>query len=160
MPENNTPDKGKLATVVGATAAALLIATVGLWEGKSNDPYKDIVGVWTVCYGETRVKMRHYSDEECKGMLDAGLAGFAGGVLYRNPNLKNRPYQLAAAVSLSYNIGLANYSRSTVARRFDAGQWKAACDAILMWNKAGGKVSKGLVNRRNAERKICLEGLN
>ena len=160
MPENNTPDKGKLATVVGATAAALLIATVGLWEGKSNDPYKDIVGVWTVCYGETRVKMRHYSDEECKGMLDAGLAGFAGGVLNRNPNLKNRPYQLAAAVSLSYNIGLANYSRSTVARRFDAGQWKAACDAILMWNKAGGKVSKGLVNRRNAERKICLEGLN
>lgn len=151
--------KGKLVALVGTAAAGLMIATVGLWEGKSNDPYKDIVGVWTVCYGETRVAMRPYSDAECSDMLAKGLADFAKPVLDRNPELKGRPNQLAAATSLAYNIGPANYNRSTVARRFSARDWKGACDAFLMWNKAGGKVVNGLVRRRQYERTMCLKGL-
>lgn len=151
---------GKLVATVGTAAAALLIATVAAWEGKSNDPYKDIVGVTTVCYGETRVQMRRYSDAECKAMLSDALAGFGKGVLERNPNLRDRPNQLAAATSLSYNIGLTAYRRSTVAKRFSAGQWKAACDGFLAWAYAGGKQVKGLVNRRRAERAICLRGVD
>lgn len=151
--------KAKLVALVGAGAAAILIPFVGGWEGKRNDPYKDIVGVWTVCYGETRVAMRRYTDTECEEMLAEGLADFAAPVLARNPELKGRPNQLAAAVSLSYNIGSAAYSRSTVARRFSARDWKGACDAFLLWNKAGGKEVKGLTNRRRAERAICLTDL-
>lgn len=163
MAEANDPapaqGKGRLLAMVGGTTAALLTATVAMWEGKSNDPYRDIVGVWTVCYGETRVPMRAYSDAECEEMLADGLADFAGPVLERNPELRGRPNQLAAAVSLSYNIGIGAYRRSTVARRFSAGNWRGACDAILMWNKAGGRVVRGLVRRRVHEREICLRGL-
>ena len=151
--------KGRLVSLIGASAATALVALVGTWEGKRNDPYKDIVGVWTVCYGETRVRMRRYTDEECEGMLADGLADFAGPVLARNPELKNRPHQLAAAVSLSYNIGTKAYAGSTVARRFSEGRWAAACDAFLLWNKAGGKVVKGLARRREAERALCRKGL-
>lgn len=63
----------------GGIAAALLLAVplIGKWEGKRNDPYLDIVGVPTVCYGETRVEMRRYSDDECKAMLQDAVRGFA-----------------------------------------------------------------------------------
>lgn len=151
--------RAKLNKVVGASAAGLLIALVGAWEGKSNDPYKDIVGVWTVCYGETRVQMRRYTDAECKDMKATALAGFAEPVLKRNPELRGHDNQLAAAVSLSYNIGSAAYARSTVARRFSEGRWVEACNAFLLWNRAGGRVVRGLDNRRRDERRLCLTGL-
>lgn len=158
-PPAMSPGRKRLAGVIGIGAVAGLVAVVAQWEGKRNDPYRDIVGVWTVCYGETRVAMRHYSEAECKDMLAEGLADFAGPALKRNPELRGHDPQVIAAVSLSYNIGSAAYARSTVARRFSEGRWLSACNAILMWNKAGGRVVQGLKNRREAERKICLRNI-
>lgn len=150
---------GRLGALIGGGAAAALVALVAGWEGKSNDPYRDIVGVWTVCYGETNVAMRRYSDAECKAMLENSLADYAGPVLARNPELRGHDQQLAAAVSLAYNIGPAAYRKSSVARLFSAGQWRAACDAFLRWSYAGGKQVKGLLRRRQSERAMCLRGL-
>lgn len=157
----NPPTGGRrLAATLGATAAAAALAIIAPWEGKSNDPYVDIVGVTTVCYGETRVEMRRYSDAECQDMLAEAVGDFGAAVLERNPNLRQHPYPLAAATSLSYNIGKSAYARSTVARRFAAGDLRGGCDAILLWNKAGGRVVRGLVNRRRAERELCLRGVS
>lgn len=161
--EKSPPPMGagrkKLVAVAGGGAAALLISIVGTFEGKRNDPYKDIVGVATVCYGETRVEMRRYSDAECSDMLAKGLADFAEPVLARNPELKGRDTQLAAATSLAYNIGAANYRKSSVARKFSAGDWRGACDAFLSWRFAGGREVPGLLRRRQAERALCLQGV-
>jgi lysozyme len=148
-----------LVALAGACAAAIVTPLVAGWEGKRNDPYPDIVAVQTVCYGETRVPMRRYSDAECDDMLAEALRGFVGDVLARNPELRERPHQLAAATSLAYNIGTAAYRRSSAARHFSKGRWREGCDTILLWNRAGGKVIRGLVNRRRAERAVCLEGL-
>lgn len=153
------PGQSRLVALVGMGAATLLIGTVAQFEGKSNDPYDDIVGVATVCYGETRVAMRRYTDAECKDMLADGLVDFAKPVLARNPELKGRDPQLVAATSLAYNIGAANYRKSTVARKFSAGDWRGACDAFLSWRFAGGREVKGLVKRRQAERALCLQGV-
>ena len=158
-PPIKKPPSGKLVALIGGPAALLTVAIVGQFEGKRNDPYADIVGVMTVCYGETRVEMRRYSDAECKAMLSDGLADFAKPVLDRNPELKGHDNQLAAAISLAYNIGGANYRKSTVARRFSEGRWKDACNAFMAWSMAGGKRVQGLVNRRNTERQLCLKGL-
>ena len=149
--------RGKLAATLGATAAAAVLAIIAPWEGKSNDPYVDIVGVTTVCYGETRVEMRRYTDAECQDMLAEAAGEFGAAVLDRNPNLREHPYALAAATSLAYNIGQSAYARSTVARRFAAGNIRGGCDAMLMWNKAGGRVVRGLTRRRQAERELCLK---
>jgi lysozyme len=158
--DNRAPGKRKtLVALVGATAAASLFGMVAGWEGKKNDPYKDIVGVWTVCYGETEGPMRRFTDAECRAKLEDRLVDYAGPVLARNPELKGHDNQVVAASSLTYNIGAANYDKSTVAKRFSAGDWKGACDAFLMWNRAGGRVVKGLDNRRRAERAVCLTGL-
>lgn len=159
QPMEEPKGKKRLIGLVGGAAAGL-IAVVAMFEGKSNDPYDDIVGVATVCYGETRVEMRRYSDAECEEMLADGLADFAEPVLKRNPELRGHDPQLLAAVSLAYNIGPAAYNRSTVARRFSAGDWKGACNAFLMWNRAGGREVRGLTIRRQKEREICLRGLD
>ena len=159
QPMDQGKGNAKLVATVGGGAALILTALVAQFEGKRNDPYKDIVGVWTVCYGETRVEMKRYSDAECKDMLADGIADFAQPVLARNPELKGHDAQLSAAVSLAYNIGQDAYRRSSVARLFSAGQWKQACDAFLKWSYAGGKQVKGLLNRRQQERAVCLRGL-
>ena len=70
-----------------------------------------------------------------------------------------RKHQLMASMLLSYNIGKSAFCRSTVARRFNAGDIRGGCDAFLMWNKAGGREVRGLLNRRRDERRICLEGV-
>lgn len=145
----------------GGIAAALMLAVplVAKWEGKRNDPYRDIVGVKTVCYGETRVQMRRYSDAECTDILNKAVKGFAGPVARCTPMIADRPYQLAAATSLAYNIGIGAYCRSTADRRFDAGDMKGGCKALGRWNMAGGRVVQGLANRRADEVRLCMTGL-
>lgn len=145
------------------TALGLFVAAfVGGWEGKRNLAYPDIVGVWTVCYGETRGVKRgdRYSDDECLTMLGEGVAEFETGMracLKAPDAIPPKPY--AMFLSLSYNIGTGAFCRSTVARRANAGDIRGACNAIPLFNRAGGKVVKGLVNRRAAEQRVCLEGI-
>lgn len=155
-----SPGRAKLIAIVG-TAAAGLIAVTAQWEGLRTDPYRDQLahGILTVCYGETNVPMRRYSDDECKDMLAGSLATYAQAVLDRNPELRGHDPQLIAASSLAYNIGPAAYRRSTVARKFSAGDWRGACNAFLAWSYAGGRQVQGLLNRRKAEREICLRGV-
>lgn len=62
-----------------------------------------------------------------------------------------------AAVQLAYNIGVERFCKSTVARRFNAGDYAGACDAFLMWNKFQGRELRGLTERRKRERARCLE---
>lgn len=145
----------------GGIAAALVLAVplIASWEGKRNDPYLDIVKVSTVCYGETRVPMRRYSDAECTAMLDKAVEDFAKPVARCTPTIADRPYQLAAATSLAYNVGVRGYCGSTAARRFAAGDFKGGCAALKFWNKAGGRVVTGLVNRRAAEYRLCMVDL-
>lgn len=159
------PAVGALVAAVGISCAAVLSPFVSSWESGRQQhlvPYRDIVGVWTQCDGET-LGVTATSPKEtpagCAVKLDTRLAGFAQQVAACSPALRGHDYQWAAATSLSYNIGVKAYCGSTVNRRFDARQWAAACDAFLMWNKAGGSVVAGLANRRAAERALCLKDL-
>lgn len=150
----------RLAKGSGLLAAA--IALVGAWEGVRTVAYKDIVGVPTVCFGETRgVKMGdRYTMDECRAMLGDGLIEFEAGMrkcLTRPDAVPPKAY--VAFLSLSYNIGTGAFCKSTVARKANEGDFRAACEAISAWNKAGGRVVQGLVNRRADERRICLSGL-
>lgn len=154
-----------LAIVMGFAAAAITTPFVSGWESGGKQylvPYRDIVGVWTQCDGETlgvTSSSPKETPEGCALKLDQRLAGFARRVVACTPSLRGRDEQWAAATSLSYNIGATAYCRSTVDRRFDGGDQRGACDAFLMWNRAGGREVAGLTNRRRAERALCLKGL-
>lgn len=163
MDNPRPPMTGKQKVAAGggiAAAVALAVSIIAPWEGKKNDPYLDIVKVQTVCYGQTRVEMRHYTDAECKDMLAKAVGNdFAPKVIACVPGLADRPNQAAAAISLSYNIGTGAFCKSSAARLMNAGDWKRGCQAMGRFIFAGGKPVKGLVNRRNSEIALCMKGL-
>ena len=125
--------------------------------------YADIVGVWTICDGDTKGVRRGMVETEagCTARLERQLVAHAKPIIACVPGLagQGRENQLVASVSLAYNIGTGGFCRSTAARRFNAGQWRGGCDAFLMWNKAGGRPVRGLTLRRQRERALCLKGL-
>lgn len=147
---------------VEATVAADGIATVRHISGPQYlRAYLDIVKVPTACDGITNgVRMgQTYTPAQCTALLEHELIVHAEGVIACVPALYGRGQQAAAAVSLAYNIGVGGFCRSTAARHFRAGRWREGCNAFLMWNRAGGKVVRGLTLRRQRERDICVVGL-
>lgn len=136
--------------------AAIVVAFLGTAEGVRQYAYRDSVGVPTVCIGETKgVHMGdHYTVEQCNQMLTKRVEEFDAAAMkcIRVPMSENRR---AAVVSFSYNVGTSAFCHSGFARRLNAGDPKA-CDELLKWNKAGGRVLQGLVSRRKKERELCL----
>jgi lysozyme len=57
-----------------------------------------------------------------------------------------------ALVSFSFNVGLGNLQNSTLRMKHNRGEFDAAAEEFLKWNKAGGKVLKGLDKRRRGEK--------
>ena len=152
--------KSRLAKSGAVMAAA--VALVGAWEGLRTVAYRDVVGIPTVCFGETRgVEMGdRYTVDECKAMLGDGLIEFEAGMrkcLTSPDAIPDGAY--VAFLSLSYNIGPGAFCKSTLVRKANVGDIKGACDELPKWNRAGGRVVKGLTNRRAAERELCLKGL-
>jgi lysozyme len=150
------------AKKAGVAGLATTIAFVGGWEGLRLVAYRDVVGVPTVCYGETRgVEMGDsYTKAECDDMLSEALAGFEAGISACVEPWDNLPVKTQIAlVSWAYNVGVGGACRSTAVRRFNAGDYRAGCAAVTWWNKAGGRTIPGLVNRRTAEHKLCVADL-
>jgi lysozyme len=89
------------------------------------------------------------------------LADTAQHVMACTPGLAltipNRDNVRGAAVSLAYNVGWPTYCRSTMRRQINAGQIAASCTSLTWFNKAGGRVVAGLVNRRSREKALCLK---
>lgn len=64
--------------------------------------------------------------------------------------------EFSACVSLAFNIGCGNFSKSTLVKKIRAGDMMGAGDEFLKWNKAAGKEMPGLTRRRQAERALFL----
>lgn len=169
MAEQKSPKASKaLVSLVGVTAAAILTFIVPQFEGTVNKGYFDAVGIPTKCSGDTEnvVIGKIYSDAECRESLNKQLVKKAEGVLKCTPVLKDKIFQLVAAVDFAYNVGLGNYCGSATARRFNAGDFKGACRAMNesdsgkpQWVYANGKILPGLVKRRKQDRQLCEVGI-
>ncbi len=164
---SRAPRKSLLALAAGTVCASICMPFVTGWESGGQQHLQayhgaaDPPGIYTICDGDTLgVKPGdRETPQGCAIRTDKRLAAFVQPVLKAAPGLYGHPYQLAASISLAYNIGAANFASSTVAKRFRAGDWVGACTAFAMWNKANGKVVAGLVNRRTAEIQLCLKDL-
>jgi lysozyme len=64
--------------------------------------------------------------------------------------------QFDALVSFSFNVGLGTLQRSTLRQKVLRGEMEGAAEELLKYTIGGGKVLKGLVNRRNDERAMFL----
>ncbi len=124
-------------------------------------------GVWTIGFGSTGNdpfnggkigKGTVWTKEQCHTRFEQHLVQFEKDVLEGLGGKPASQAQFDAMVCLTYNIGPAAFARSTVLRKHNAGDFPAAEKAFLMWNKAGGKVLRGLTRRREAEAALYRSG--
>lgn len=153
--------RNKLITAAGS--GAMLITTAFLGgkdgvEGRTYQPYKDVIGVWTVCDGITGpevIKGKTYSDGECDQLLHQRIRQLKQQV---DPLIKVPlgEYQRAALYSFTYNVGIDAFSHSTLLKKLNAGDVESACEELHRWVYAGSMRWRGLMNRREMERSMCL----
>lgn len=133
------------------------------FEGFRAKAYKDPVGIWTIGYGTTAAAGVGITPKEGMTITRSDAEGYLHGALEKfAAYIENditapiNENEFGAFVSLAYNIGPGAFRRSSALDHFNNGDKAKAAAAILLWNKAGGKVLKGLTRRREAERKLFL----
>lgn len=158
------PSERVAMPVSDAVFTKVAVPFIGRWEGLRLQAYRDLVGVWTVCYGETKGVQPGdtYTRAECDAMLARESIAYRDGVHAAMTEAARSTLlpvgRDVAFASLAYNVGVGAAGRSTAVRRLNAGDVSGACSAIGWWNKAGGRVVRGLVNRRSEEIELCLRG--
>ena len=138
------------------------VALIAEREGCRLVAYRCPAGVWTCGWGETegvtpRTRWTQaYADERFRDAL-AERAAAVLAMCQREPT----DHQLAALVSLAYNIGNEALRRSSVLRAHNRGDDQAAARAFALWNKARVdgqlRVLPGLTARRAAEAALYLQ---
>jgi GH24 family phage-related lysozyme (muramidase) len=88
-----------------------------------------------------------FTNEEIDGILKHDLNRFELGVHKMLPNVFLRQHEFDAIVSFCFNLGLGCFQRSTIRQALLRG---------VKYCRAGGKILKGLQNRRLDERKLFL----
>lgn len=146
--------------VAVAVVTASLISFVALWEGDERVAYADKLayGVPTVCNGHTGPDVRVgdvWTKSQCDAVLIGNLEKHGQGLLacVTVPINQN---QFDALSSWTFNVGVGAACSSTLVRLLNQGQYINACNQLPRWNRAGGREVRGLTNRRNAEKAICL----
>jgi len=151
------------AKVGGVSAAVLLLAggLIAKWEGVRYAPYRDAVGVLTVCYGHTGPDIdpnKHYTKAECQTFLEQDIH-FANESVHVCINRPMPPSVEAALTSLVFNVGARPVCSGSPGRYARVGDWPNTCKSLDLYRYAGGRVFRGLVLRRADEKRVCLEGL-
>ena len=143
-------------------------------EGVRQKPYQCPARLWTIGVGhvmypeqgklkiedrnafQTRPEdMRTYTMDEVNGILRNDLNRFERGV-ERFCSVPLTQGMFDALVSFSFNVGLGTLQRSTLRQKLLRGDKDGASEELLKYCMAGGKVLKGLLNRRNDEKILFL----
>lgn len=138
------------------------------FEGLSLTAYPDPATggePFTIGYGHTGgVKPKDViTMQMAEGYLIQDLKKFCDGVtkLLNDKVIdKITDNSFSAMVSLAYNIGLGNFSKSTLLRRVNESKFMLAASEFERWSRANGKVMAGLMRRRRAERDLFVSGLH
>ncbi|OXX40929.1 MULTISPECIES: lysozyme [unclassified Vibrio] len=141
----------------GAGAIAIAVSMIKPLEGIEYIPYRDVVGVLTVCYGTTGpdvIEGKVYTKEECEYFLHRDLKKIERQILPMIKPALPEPTK-AALYSFTYNVGVGAFSRSTLLNKLNSGDMTGACGELKRWVYAGGQKWKGLMTRRDIEEEVC-----
>lgn len=112
---------------------------------------------WTIGWGATGPGIGRgtvWTQAQCDARLEADLIRYAEDVIAALDGAPTAPNQFDALVSFHYNTGAIG--RATLTRRHREGDFAAAAQEFARWNRAGGRVMKGLTRRRAAEAALYL----
>lgn len=132
------------------------------YEGLRLKAYKAVPTekYYTIGYGHYGADVKQnmtITKEKALSMFHNDLKGYVQAVndAVKVPLNQN---QFDALVSLCYNIGKNGLKTSSLVARLNKKDYTGAANEFLLWNKSGGKVYQGLINRRTAERTLFLKG--
>jgi lysozyme len=159
---------------IGRNGIEMLKSYEGIEDGDPNtvnlDPYMDSANIWTIGYGHALFRLDGSfvkgpdCEEEARAMFPGGITVEEAeqmlaedsssrckqldGLLDGAETTQN---QYDAMLSLLFNIGSGNFAKSDVRKHHIAGDYEGAAAAFRNWNRSGGKVVRGLINRRELE---------
>ena len=131
------------------------------WEGERLQIYNDVAGYPTIGVGHLIVDGEDFSagitHDQAMSMLAEDIQDAEGSVnLYLDVPISQHRFD--ALASFTFNVGGGAFRRSTLLRLLNGGQPDEVPAQLVRWNRAGGRVSRGLVNRRAAESKLWITG--
>lgn len=135
---------------------------IGNAESCVREPYYCPANVLTVGIGSTgnNIEQKIYTDEEIAERWVSDIKA-AEMCVNRFANGFHLPQSVFDSVtSITFNVGCSKMKTSTMYKYLNSGDYLGACNQFPRWNKAAGKILKGLVIRREKERELCLTDLN
>jgi len=128
------------------------------FEGWRSQVYLDSAGLATIGYGHLLKPNETYfmiDLDEGERILRQDVSIAENAVndfvkVYISQNMFD------ALVSFVFNVGVNAFKNSTLLRLLNSGDYSGASAQLPRWNKAGGVVNQGLVNRRESEQQLFI----
>lgn len=139
------------------------INIIKTFEGFRSEPYTCPASVPTIGYGSTRtlngsrITLRHppITESDAEELLLHEVRNCEKAVDHLI-KVELNENEHSALQSFVYNLGSGRLQSSTLRAKINRGDFDGAADEFPKWRRAGGKILKGLVLRREAERKLFL----
>ena len=142
----------------------LAMEIIKKFESCKLKAYRDMVGVPTIGWGTTHypnggavVIGDHISQADAEKFIANDMHTFEAGIKAHIPYDLN-DHMDAALISFCYNLGLSSLYHSTMLKYLVQGKNDKASREFGKWCHAGGKKVRGLVRRREMERKLFIQG--
>ena len=142
--------------MLGGKAMSLALAHLKVWEGCRLQVYTCSAGVKTIGYGCTAKAMvakKQISQAEADLQLKKDIVR-AQYTVVSSVRVPLTAGQEAALISFVFNVGQKAFKSSTLLKKLNAGDYASVPGQLRRWKFAGGKISQGLINRREAEIKL------
>lgn len=138
------------------------LSMIASFESFEPKAYYCPAGVLTIGYGHTGTNAQGQelqendtvSHEQAMRLLYEDVLWAEDAVNEQRLHLTQN--QFDALVSFVFNVGATAFAHSTLLKKLKSCDFEDAADEFLRWNKAGGKVLRGLTARREAERDLFL----
>lgn len=122
------------------------------YEGLRLSAYRDTGGVPTIGYGHTGdVQMGDTCTFEQAVAYLAADVSWAESFVHNHITTSLYQHQFDAIISFVFNVGVGNFLKSSVYADIQNANLVHVPYSLSLWNKSGGRVVEGLVNRRHSE---------
>ena len=139
--------------------SALTVIGIASHEGFREKAYRDVTGVPTIGYGETKGVTMDSTTTRLDALMRLEIsAGEHAKEMVKCIKVPISQGEYNAYVSFTYNVGAGAFCRSTLVKKLNNLDYDGACSELLKWTQAGGRVYPGLVKRRQDEYQTCIGG--
>lgn len=136
------------------------------WEGSTNKVYLDAAGLPTIGVGHLLTKSElmsgkingvkygeGLSDDEVTKILHSDVHESESCVI-NSVTCHLTQNRFDCLVSFVFNVGVGAFKNSTLLKVLNRKEYDKVPEQLRRWNRAGGRVVQGLINRRENEVKL------